>query len=62
MTNLEKIQAMDAGEMASFLSEIAMDYSKCGCDSCSIGDCRYVDDESGCDVSSMKKWLESEAD
>lgn len=61
MTNIKKIQAMGAGRMACFLSEISIYCAAKDCTSCPISGCRDIDDEGECDVLSIKKWLESEA-
>lgn len=61
MTNLEKIQAMAAGEMASFLNNMSMHCCGMDCDNCQIGACRDLDYDGECHLFSMKKWLESEA-
>lgn len=55
LTNLEKIRAMTAEELAEFLdrvTESCTGYSECG--DCPLNECKY------CDKWKIAKWLESE--
>ena len=57
LTNLEKIRAMTAEELAEFLDRVTISCSTDGgkCENCPLKECEF------CCGSGLEKWLESEA-